>query len=109
MKIWTEIESSNILLQLSSQLDRLKDIPFEELAVFPEVTNETVTIDDQDVIFTTYREMEENGDIEIVLQASSSLPNISISKRAQVSAEGFRMTPSGEILPLPKGTIYYYK
>jgi hypothetical protein len=109
MKIWTEIESPNILNELSNRLNQLKAIPFEKLETFPGATNETATIGDQDVTFIIYRETEDNGDIEIVLQASLSLTNVSLSKRAQVSADGFRMTPSGEILPLPKGIIYYYK
>lgn len=109
MNIWTEIETPDILRELSSRLDQLRTVPFEELKALPEVTNEKATVGGQEVAFTTYRETEDNGSIEIVLQASISQSKASFLKRSQVSAEGFRMTPTGEVLPLPKGTIYPYK
>ncbi len=109
MNVWTEIEAPDILKELANRLDQLRRIPFEELKALFEVTNEKATIGSQEVAFTLYRETEDNGNIEVVLQASISQSRTSFLKRAQVSAEGFTMTPGGEILPLPQGTIYYYK
>ena len=80
----------------------------EKLKALSDFVNDTVPIDDQAVQFTTYRNSAENDDIEIVLQVSiQSRKRMGLSF-AQVSADGFRISPNGEIQTLPKEALYDY-
>lgn len=109
MEMWSEIDSPNIQMEMSSRLNRLRTSTYDDLKALPDSRNETVAICGEEVVFTTYRDLIDNEELEIVLQASRLQKDSMLAKRGQVAAEGFRITPNGKILPLPEGTIYYYK
>jgi hypothetical protein len=108
MEIWSKIDSRNIISELKSRLNELSKLPFNRLTELPEFSTENVRIDETEVIFTTYREIDKNSGVEIVVQAQVSRSKGLIFKRAQVSADGFRMTCRGETESLPMKFLYSY-
>jgi hypothetical protein len=108
VEIWSEIDSHDIVSELKSRLNKLRNQSFNHLIGLPEFETENVCINGTEVSFTTYREMEKSGSVEIIIQARVAQRNGMIFKKAQVSADGFRMTSSGETGSLPMKILYSY-
>lgn len=108
MQVWTEIESPLILKEISSRLSELKKLSFARLKELPEISSDSTRIGESEVTFTTYRDIEENGNLEIVVQASVKQGDGVILKHKQVSADGFGVSSDGEVHVLSKDTLYFY-
>lgn len=108
MEIWTEIDSPDIIQELTSRLDALRKLPFNHLREMPEFSEESVRIGEMEVTFTTYRNTEDNGNVGIVVQARIPRRDGVLMKHAQVLADGFKMTCNGKTEPLPKKVLYSY-
>jgi hypothetical protein len=108
MNIWTSIDSPAVLAEFEARLNYLKMTPFSKLKELPEHSDDTAKMDDRYLTFTTYRRITKKNDLEIVLKISISSRKLLLTKVAYVFANGFCITPSGAIQPLPKETLYEY-
>ena len=107
-EVWTEIDSPAAMLELRSRLNTLKGKTFDYLVYLPKFSTDTVLIGETEVTFTTYRKMQDNDNVEIVLQARIEAAEGVLVKRAQVSADGFGIARNGAIEPLLKKALYDY-
>jgi hypothetical protein len=105
MHIWTSIDSPAVLSEFASRLNKLRETPYSKLRALPESVGDSVTIDDRDITFTTYRKIVENDDLEIVLHISIPLRDLVFTKVDRVFADGFLIAPDGETRPLSKEAL----
>ena len=93
--------------QVRFQLDKLKERPFEELAALPSWSGEEVRFGDFSASLTTYRDNEPDGRLRIVVQFMPKGTAEDLIWRG-VYAEGFWITPAGDITVLPDRFRYAY-
>jgi hypothetical protein len=93
--------------QVRFRLDKLKQRPFEELAGLPAWSGEEVKFGDFVANLTTYRDNEPDGRLCIVVQFMPKGMGENFIWRG-VYAEGFWITPGGEITVLPDRFRYAY-
>lgn len=93
--------------QVRFRLDKLKERSFEELAALPSWSGEEVSFGDFVASLTTYRENEPDGRLCIVVQFMPKAMSENLVWRG-VYAEGFWITPSGDVTVLPDRFRFAY-
>ena len=102
--VWTTIQAA-----LATQVDALLQRSYSELERLPACEPIGGRHNGIDITFTTYRDVLEDGAIQIIVHASTSVRRAFFFRANMLLAQGFRLSRDGRVQDVPDRDLYEFR